>query len=149
MDDGVEAVGALALIGIARHQQNGQIGKVARRGKRQRDAVHDRHADVGEQKIETAVFALEQIERVAAVACGLHLVAGARERARAHGAQGFLVFGDQDASHDQRVPANMSLRLTKRTSTSWESGGGEASRVWNATASPGGSTVRGGTAVQE
>ena len=103
VDHGIEAVRALALIGVARHQQNRQIGKVARGGKRQRDAVHDRHADVGEQEIEMSVLALEQIERIAAVACGLDLVAGTRQRARTHGAQGLLVFGDQDASHGQRA----------------------------------------------
>ena len=49
----------------------------------------------------------------------------------------------------QRVPPMMSCRVTKRTSTSCASGGGEASRLRNDTASPGGRLVRGGTAVHE
>ena len=83
VDDGVEAVGAFALIGVAGHQQDGQVGIIARRGERQRDAVHDRHADVGEQKIEAPLFAPEHVERIAAVAGGLDLVTvGRQARAR-------------------------------------------------------------------
>ena len=40
---------------------------VARRSQRQRDAVHDRHADVGEQQIEFSFLAADDVERLAAV----------------------------------------------------------------------------------
>ena len=82
VDDGVEAVGALALIGIAGHQQNGEIGKIARRGERQRDAVHDRHADVGEQKIETSASRASTSSASLPSQAVFDLVAVGRERAR-------------------------------------------------------------------
>ncbi len=132
----VEAVRALALIGIAGHQQNSQIGIVARRGERQRDAVHDRHADVGQQKIETAVFALEQIERVAAVTCGFDVVAGGRQARARTWRITLLRLRRSGCEPWSACSGHMSLRLRKRTSTSWASGGGEASRVWNATPRP-------------
>ena len=153
MDDGVEAVGALALVCIAGHQQDRQIRKVARRGERERNAVHERHADVGEQEVEATLLARQQIERLAAVASGFDLAAFARESARTKRAQGVFVFGYENARHgrtrSQRVPASTSRRLTKRTSTSWASVGGEASRLRNGMTSPGESTVRAGAAVQE
>ncbi len=83
MNDGIEAVGAFALIGIAGHQQDGQHRIVARGAERQRNAVHDRHADVGEQKVETPLLAHDQIKRIAAIACGLDLVPVDCQRPRA------------------------------------------------------------------
>jgi len=49
----VEAVGALALVGVAGHQQDGQVGMIARG--RERNAVHDRHADVAEQQVDASL----------------------------------------------------------------------------------------------
>ena len=43
---------------------------VARGRERERDAVHDRHADVGQQQFERAVLAGEQVERLGAVVGG-------------------------------------------------------------------------------
>src|SRR5215813_10455460 len=47
VDPCIEAVRPLALIGIARHQHDGDVGMVACRRVRKRDAIHDRHADIG------------------------------------------------------------------------------------------------------
>src|SRR5882757_4243189 len=41
VDQRVETVGALALVGITRHQQDGHGGMIARGRERQRNAVHD------------------------------------------------------------------------------------------------------------
>ena len=129
-----------------------QLGIIARRGERERDAVHDRHADVGEQEIEATLLAREQIERLAAVGSGHDLMAVDRERARAKRAERVFVFGYENACHgdsSQRVPATTSRRLTKRTSTSRASvrRRGEAAAKANALAR----RQRGarGTAVQE
>ena len=72
---------------------------VARGGERQRDAVHQRHLDVGQQQIEAAVLAREDVERVRAVDGGHHLMAEIGQRARGQRAQRLLVFGDQNARH--------------------------------------------------
>ncbi len=67
MRDGVEAGGAFALVGKAGHQQDRQIGKIAGRRQRQRDPVHHRHLDIGEQQIECALFAGQDLQRLGAV----------------------------------------------------------------------------------
>src|SRR5579863_3851193 len=99
MDDRVEPVRALALLGITGHQQDGELGKIPRGGERKRDSVHDRHADVGEQKVEAPRLAYQQLERVAAVARGRDLVAVACERARTERAERLLVFSYENARH--------------------------------------------------
>ena len=123
---------------------------VARGRERERDAVHDRHADVGEQELERAFFAHEHIECLGAVVCRHDLVPVLSQRPRDQAADRFLVLGDQNACHlpPHWIPATRSRRLKKRTSTSRASGGGEASRERNDSDSPGPSTLRVGTAVQ-
>jgi len=97
-------VGALALIGIAGHQENNELGIVARCRKRERDAIHDRHADVGEEKIEASALTLQHVERFATVTGSLDVVTNHGQPARAHRAQCLFVFGDQNFGH-QRDPA--------------------------------------------
>ena len=67
MNDGVETMRTFPLIGVAGHQQDGQRGMVAGSSQRQRNAVHNRHADVGQQQIEPSLLSLDDIERFAAV----------------------------------------------------------------------------------
>jgi hypothetical protein len=86
MNDGVEAVGAFALIGVSSHQQDGQRRIITRGGERQRNAVHDRHANIGEQEIETPLLAHHEIERIAAVTGRFDLVTVGRKRPRTKGA---------------------------------------------------------------
>ena len=99
MDQRIEAGGALALIREAGHQQDRDLRMVARCRQRQRDAVHDRHADVGQQQFEAAALARQHIERLGAVVRGHHRVAVLCERARDQAAHAFLVLGDQNARH--------------------------------------------------
>ena len=99
MNDGIEAVSALALIRIAGHQQNGQRGMIARRRERQRDAVHDRHADVRQQQIEASVRAGDDVERLSSVGCGHDLMAVHCQRARAKRAEWLFVLGYENACH--------------------------------------------------
>ena len=49
VDERFDIVGALSLIGVAGHQQDGEFGTFARRAERERDTVHHRHAHVGEK----------------------------------------------------------------------------------------------------
>ena len=72
---------------------------VARGGERQRNAVHHRHADVGEQQLERAALAREHVERLGAVVRGHDLVAVLHQRARHQLADRLFVLGDQNAGH--------------------------------------------------
>ena len=103
MDDGVEARGAFALIGKAGHQQDRQIGKIARRRQRQRDPVHHRHLDIGEQQIEGAVFADQDFQRFGAVFGGDDVVAVHGDGARHQRAHGVFIVGDQYARHRRTI----------------------------------------------
>src|SRR5207245_3133417 len=103
--------------------------------KRERNAVHDRHLDVGEQEIERAGFADQNLERLRAVLRGYGGVAVHLQRAGNQAAHRLLVVGDQDARH-QAPPDNRSRLLKKRTIRSYALGGGEARRDLNATFSP-------------
>src|SRR3712207_7463800 len=55
-DGGVEAFGALALVGEAGHEDDREVWELTLGGERQRDPVHHRHADVGEEEIEGALL---------------------------------------------------------------------------------------------
>ena len=99
MDQRVEAVCALALVGKARHQQDRELRMIARGRQRERNAVHDRHADIGEQELECAPLARQQIERLGAVVRGRHAVTVHDERTRDEAAQRLFVLGDQNPCH--------------------------------------------------
>jgi len=103
MGDGVETRGALALVGKTGHQYNRHIGKVAGGGKRQRDAVHDRHLNIGEQQIEGAVFSGQDLQRLGAVLGGNGVVAVHGNGARHQHAHGFFIVGDKHARHEATV----------------------------------------------
>jgi hypothetical protein len=66
-DDRLQALGPLALLGIAGHQHDREIGKFLLRRERQRDPVHQRHADIGQQQVEAAVLGDQDVERLGAV----------------------------------------------------------------------------------
>src|SRR5438094_341788 len=74
-------------------------GMVARRRECERNAVHDRHADVGEQKLEGAVLAGQEVERLRPVPRGGDLVAVLRQCARDQAADRVLIVGNEDACH--------------------------------------------------
>ena len=104
--DGAEALevltrdeGAFALIGEARHQQDLQVGKIARHRQSQCDAVHHGHLDVGQQQVERALFAGQDIEGFGAVLGGDGLVAVHGDGARHQRAHRILVIGNQHARH--------------------------------------------------
>ena len=65
---------AFALVGIAGHQQDGYGRIVPRHAQRERDPVHDRHANVSQQKVELPSIACDDIQRIAAIALGLDLM---------------------------------------------------------------------------
>ena len=98
-DQRFESGHPLALVGVTGHQQDRQIGKVARDRERQRDAIHHRHLDVGQQQVEVALLAHEHVEGFGAVGGRHHGVTFLGERALDQHAQRFLVLGDQDACH--------------------------------------------------
>jgi len=157
MDDGVEAGGAFALGGKAGHQENRQIGKIARRRQRQRDAVHHRHLDVGEQQIEGAFVAVEDFQRFGAIFSGDGVMAIHRDGARHQRPHRVFIVGNQYARHSSTVigerdahmlPLAISRLLKKRTSILRPSGGGDASRDLNQAFSPGFSTGCCNTAFQ-
>jgi hypothetical protein len=75
MDQRIKARGAFALIGEAGHEQNAEVGMVAGSGKRQCNAVHDRHAYVRQKEFEFAVFARQYVKRFGAVIGGHDLMA--------------------------------------------------------------------------
>jgi hypothetical protein len=130
VNEWVDIVGALTLIGVAGHQQNSEFGTFPRCRQRKRYTIHHRHADVGEQKIETAVLGNEKVERRLAVASGLDVVSCCSERPREQRAKRFLIFGYENTRHgDQRIDATTSRRLTKRRTTSCATAGGEAKRA--------------------
>jgi hypothetical protein len=78
-----------------------------------RDAIHQRHPDVSEQQIETALLAREYLQRVGPIDRGDYLMPGIRERASGEHAQRLLVLGEQDAGHQlffSTMPTNGSCR---------------------------------------
>jgi len=99
MDDGVKIGRAFPLLGKAGHQQDRHLRKVARGRQRQRNPVHDRHLDVGEQEIEAAFLANQNLQCFGAVLRGDRLMPVQRDRARDQLAHGILVVGDQNARH--------------------------------------------------
>src|SRR5690349_11706617 len=99
MGDGGQVGGALALVGEAGHQQDADVWKIARRRQRQRNAVHDRHLDVGQQQVEFAALAAEDLQRLGAVLRGDGLVAVHGDGARHQRAHGIFVVGNQDSRH--------------------------------------------------
>src|SRR5215471_3193677 len=103
MGDRAEVRGALALVGEPGHQQDADPWKVARRRQRQRDAIHDRHLDVGQEQVEFASLAIEDLQRLGAVLRGDGLVAVHGDRARHQRAHGIFIVGDQDSRHSRRL----------------------------------------------
>ena len=99
VDQRLEPVGALALVGIAGHQQDGHGGVIARRRERKRNAVHHRHADVGEQQVEATFLAHQRVERLGAVICGHDVMTVLLERATDQVADRLFVVCDQNACH--------------------------------------------------
>src|SRR5690606_29049294 len=67
VDQGVQAVGAFALVGEAGHQKDGEVGELRLDRKGEADAVHDGHLDVGDQKVEAAGLVGHDFEREAAI----------------------------------------------------------------------------------
>ena len=100
VDDRLKTMGAFALIGVPGHQQNRDLRKVARHCERKRDAVHDRHADVGQQEVETTLLAGHHVQRLAPITCCLDLVSVGLEASRTQSTQGFFVFGYQVPCHE-------------------------------------------------
>jgi len=83
VNEWIDIVGALSLVGVAGHQQNSEFGTFSRRSQRKRYAIHHRHADIREQKIETTVLRNEKVERHLTVASGFDVVSCCSERSRA------------------------------------------------------------------
>jgi hypothetical protein len=90
---------------------------LARGRVRQRDAVHDRHADIGQQQLEGAFLPEEHVERLRAVARGRHLVAVLLERARDQATDRFLVLGDQNAGHGQLLRSAIAASTLRSKAT--------------------------------
>ena len=68
-------------------------------GQRQRDPVHHRHLDVGEQEVERAFRCLHGFGRKAAILAFGHLVPGKAEGPGDERANIVVVFGEKDARH--------------------------------------------------
>lgn len=98
-DDGIEPPRALALIGEAGHQQDGQVGEIALGRQGQRDAVHERHADIGEHQIEAAVGLVEAIEPVTAIAGRDDRMAVDLQPPLEEAPDGLFVIHQEDARH--------------------------------------------------
>ena len=102
---------AAQLVGKAGHQQDLQVRKIARRRQRQRDAVHDRHLDVGQQQVERAALAGQDVERFGAVLGGDGFVAVHGDGARHQRAHRILVVGDQYPRHCFRLIRERGRRI--------------------------------------
>src|ERR1700716_330453 len=126
--DGVEAVGALALIGKTGHQQNRQVRKIARFG-----------AVFGGDDIVTVHGNGARHQR----AHRIFVIGDQHARHRA-----ISSFASGAARPDHTLPPAISRRLKKRASILRPSGGGEASRDLNQARSPGFSTGCSSTAFQ-
>src|SRR5712691_5480248 len=98
-DERVEAERPLALVGITRHQHDLEIAVVAHGGERERDPVHYRHLDVGDEQIEMAADG-NLFERRRAVRRGGDFVTVLGERAREQFSNGRFVFRDHDACQE-------------------------------------------------
>ena len=72
---------------------------IARGRERQRNAVHDRHADVRQQEIEASIGARDDVERLSSVRCGPDLMTVHCQRPRAKRAQCLLVLGYENTCH--------------------------------------------------
>jgi hypothetical protein len=104
VDQEVQIVGALFFVGVAGHHQHPRRRVVLGDLQRQRDAVHDRHDDVGEDQIEG--LALKRRQRVRAVGNRFHLVAAIGKGPGNEGANGLVVFGDQNIRHGSPYALN-------------------------------------------
>src|SRR5258708_37999259 len=102
---------------------------------------------MGQQRIERALVAVEDVQRFGAVFGGDDLVAVHGNGARHQRAHGNFIVGDQHARHRalnllrtgsilQILPAARSRLLKKRISILRTSGGDEASRELNKASSP-------------
>ena len=80
MNEWVDIVGALTLVGVTGHQKNSEFRTFSRCSQRKRYTIHHRHADVREQKIETTVFGNEKVERYLTVASGHDVMSRSSER---------------------------------------------------------------------
>jgi hypothetical protein len=130
---------------------------IARRCQRQRDAVHDRHADVGEQQLEGAALARQQIERLGpsfAVVTAWPSITSARRRnlRSASSSSAIRIRASGPHSIPQSIPSlnpgDAVAAIEEAHQHVVASGGGEASRERNGSVSPGASTLRLGNAVQ-
>ena len=84
-----------------------KVREIAGGGERQRDAVHDRHLDVGEQQVESAILAGQDLQRLGAVLGSDGLVAVHGDGARHQLAHRILVVGDQDFRHETNLGINL------------------------------------------
>ena len=92
---------ALALVGKAGHQHDGEIGEFRPHMQRQRDPIHDGHLDIAEQQVEATVLGLDRFGRQPPILLGHHLVAFHGEGAHHEGAHRWIVFGNQDSGHQR------------------------------------------------
>ncbi len=99
MHQRLQTVGALALVRIAGHQQDHKIGELRRGGEGERDAVHQRHADIGQQQVVGAPVALEHLQGLGAVARLGHSMAVDLESPAHEGADRLVVLGDENPRH--------------------------------------------------
>lgn len=90
---------ARALVSVAAHQDNGQVGRIADCGKGKGDAIHHRHLDVGQQQVKTARGGLECAQRLPAIAGVDHIVAIFCKGALQLRSCSVIVFGQEDARH--------------------------------------------------
>jgi len=95
----VQPVRAFALIRVAGHQYDRDIRMMPSSGKRQGNAVHQRHLDVGQQQIEFAVLPVQCRECRRAIRCLDQFVAVVGERARDQAANVVVIFGNQNFRH--------------------------------------------------
>ena len=98
-DNAVEIGSALALVGVARDQQNAQAGKAAYRRLGHRYAVHSGHADVGHDQVEAPVRRVDLVVAALTVLGDGHDVPGPLQGARSKCADGFIVLDDQYVCH--------------------------------------------------
>ena len=94
-------MGAFDLMFVARHDDDLHLRVVAAGGQRQRDAVHDRHVDVGEEQVELALLQMRQ--RVGAVLAHRDFVAALLQPPGDEFPERQLVLRDKDFRH-QREP---------------------------------------------
>src|SRR5690606_39896755 len=98
MDEDSKIVAALPFGRITRHHEDAKIGEILRHLQRERNAVHHRHDNIRQQKIER-LSALQRVQRVRTVADSDDFMPVMDQRAADEFPKRGLIFSDQYTRH--------------------------------------------------